>query len=96
MTNVRIPVEKPELAANAGAKYLVITTKHHDRYNADLANAFGNLASRALSMIEKYCDGIVPAAVATTLAQPAGSVRVVTSTPSTPRLSVLEITETVA
>jgi methionyl-tRNA synthetase len=32
-----------------------------ERYNADLANSFGNLASRALSMIEKYCDGVVPA-----------------------------------
>jgi methionyl-tRNA synthetase len=31
-------------------------------YTSDLANSFGNLASRALSMIEKYCDGIVPAA----------------------------------
>jgi methionyl-tRNA synthetase len=32
-----------------------------ERYNADLANSFGNLASRALSMIEKYCEGVVPA-----------------------------------
>jgi methionyl-tRNA synthetase len=32
-----------------------------ERYNSDLANSFGNLASRALSMIEKYCDGVVPA-----------------------------------
>jgi methionyl-tRNA synthetase len=32
-----------------------------ERYNADLANSFGNLASRSLSMIEKYCDGVVPA-----------------------------------
>jgi methionyl-tRNA synthetase len=35
-----------------------------ERYNADLANSFGNLASRALSMIEKYCDGVVPAGAA--------------------------------
>jgi methionyl-tRNA synthetase len=31
-----------------------------DRYNADLANSLGNLASRAISMVEKYCDGVVP------------------------------------
>ena len=33
-----------------------------ERYTADLANAFGNLASRTVSMIEKYFDGVVPAA----------------------------------
>jgi methionyl-tRNA synthetase len=32
-----------------------------ERYNSDLANSIGNLASRALSMIEKYCGGVVPA-----------------------------------
>jgi methionyl-tRNA synthetase len=31
-----------------------------ERYNADLANAFGNLASRAISMVERYCDGVIP------------------------------------
>jgi methionyl-tRNA synthetase len=30
------------------------------RYNADLANGYGNLVSRTLSMIEKYFDGEVP------------------------------------
>src|ERR1700720_2173093 len=30
------------------------------RYNADLANGLGNLASRTLTMIGKYCEGIVP------------------------------------
>ena len=30
------------------------------RYNADLANGLGNLASRTLTMIENYCAGIVP------------------------------------
>jgi methionyl-tRNA synthetase len=30
------------------------------RYNADLANGLGNLASRVLTMIAKYCGGIIP------------------------------------
>ena len=30
------------------------------RYNADLANGLGNLASRILTMIEQYCDGKIP------------------------------------
>jgi methionyl-tRNA synthetase len=30
------------------------------RYNADLANDFGNLASRVLTMIDRYLDGKVP------------------------------------
>ncbi len=32
-----------------------------ERYNADLANAWGNLASRVIAMVEKYRAGIVPA-----------------------------------
>ncbi len=36
--------------------------RYDDRYNADLANALGNLASRAISMVEKYFDGAVPSA----------------------------------
>jgi methionyl-tRNA synthetase len=31
------------------------------RYNADLANDLGNLVSRALTMVSRYCDGKVPA-----------------------------------
>lgn len=34
--------------------------RFEDRYNADLANAWGNLASRTISMIEKYCGAEVP------------------------------------
>src|ERR1700690_1122743 len=30
------------------------------RYNADLANGLGNLASRTLTMIQQYCNGRVP------------------------------------
>ena len=30
------------------------------RYNSDLANDFGNLVSRALTMVARYCDGQVP------------------------------------
>ena len=30
------------------------------RYNADLANGYGNLVSRTLSMIDKYFDGVIP------------------------------------
>ncbi|HEX6535532.1 MAG TPA: methionine--tRNA ligase [Gemmatimonadaceae bacterium] len=35
--------------------------RFEERYTADLANAFGNLASRAIAMIEKYQGGEVPA-----------------------------------
>ena len=31
------------------------------RYTSELANDFGNLASRVIAMIEKYCDGAIPA-----------------------------------
>ncbi|HUJ32079.1 MAG TPA: methionine--tRNA ligase [Candidatus Acidoferrum sp.] len=30
------------------------------RYNADLANGLGNLASRVITMINQYCEGITP------------------------------------
>jgi methionyl-tRNA synthetase len=41
--------------------------RFEERYNADLANAWGNLASRSLAMVEKYCEGVVPSAGRTTL-----------------------------
>ena len=31
------------------------------RYEAELANEYGNLASRTLNMLERYCGGVVPA-----------------------------------
>ncbi|HEX5107784.1 MAG TPA: methionine--tRNA ligase [Vicinamibacterales bacterium] len=34
------------------------------RYNADLANDLGNLASRTITMIHRYCGGVVPAPAA--------------------------------
>lgn len=34
--------------------------RFEERYNADLANSFGNLASRVVTMVEKYTDGVVP------------------------------------
>ncbi len=36
-----------------------------DRYNADLANGLGNLASRVLAMLGSYFDGLVPQAAGT-------------------------------
>ncbi len=36
------------------------------RYNSDLANGLGNLASRTLTMIGRYCEGRVPQAGAST------------------------------
>ncbi|MFM6974368.1 MAG: methionine--tRNA ligase [Agromyces sp.] len=38
----------------------------HARYTAELANGFGNLASRVIAMIHKYFDGAVPAVGAAT------------------------------
>jgi methionyl-tRNA synthetase len=35
--------------------------RFEERYTADLANAWGNLASRVIAMVEKYRDGVVPA-----------------------------------
>ncbi len=32
------------------------------RYTSELANGFGNLASRSLAMIQRYFDGVIPAA----------------------------------
>jgi len=34
-----------------------------EKYNSDLANGLGNLVSRTLNMIEKYCSGKIPEAL---------------------------------
>jgi methionyl-tRNA synthetase len=34
--------------------------RFEERYNSDLANAWGNLASRVIAMVEKYRGGVVP------------------------------------
>jgi methionyl-tRNA synthetase len=34
--------------------------RFEERYNSDLAKGLGNLVSRVLTMIEKYCDGKIP------------------------------------
>ena len=40
----------------------VSTEGFEARYNTELANEYGNLASRTLAMIERYRDGVVPEA----------------------------------
>ncbi len=41
--------------------------RYDERYTADLANSLGNLASRAIAMVEKYCEGVVPSGSAVDL-----------------------------
>ncbi|HEU5357608.1 MAG TPA: methionine--tRNA ligase [Gemmatimonadales bacterium] len=41
--------------------------RFEERYTADLADGLGNLASRALAMVEKYRGGVLPTGEATTL-----------------------------
>jgi methionyl-tRNA synthetase len=40
----------------------VSTTAFEQRYESELANEYGNLASRALAMVRRYRDGVLPAA----------------------------------
>ena len=43
-----------------GSDWDFTDTAFVNRYNADLANDLGNLVSRALTMVARYCDGKVP------------------------------------
>jgi methionyl-tRNA synthetase len=40
----------------------VSTTAFEQRYESELANEYGNLASRTLAMVRRYRDGVLPAA----------------------------------
>ena len=69
------------------------------RYNADLANNFGNLASRVLNMAVSYCGGCVPETradgplVAAARAVAAGEVDVVLLTTAMQVVHLLQVAE---
>jgi methionyl-tRNA synthetase len=68
----RKPLDLVERYGVDGARYLLVRemTFGHDsefspagllrRYNADLANDLGNLANRVVTMLNRYCQGIIP------------------------------------
>ncbi|MGA1838913.1 methionine--tRNA ligase [Herbiconiux sp. 11R-BC] len=45
------------------------------RYQAELANGFGNLASRVIAMVTRYFEGAIPAAVETAVTEAERSIR---------------------
>jgi methionyl-tRNA synthetase len=55
------------------------------RYNADLANGYGNLVSRTLNMIQTYCDGCIPQHVEW------GTTRIVLTDPDTSVQSFVQV-----
>ena len=57
-----LPLPLPARGSRGGEDGNFSLEDMHARYNAELANDLGNLASRTLNMIERYCDGVVPAA----------------------------------
>jgi methionyl-tRNA synthetase len=70
--NVAYPEPIVKVLGNDALRYYLLreTVFGHDgnfsrealitRYNADLANGLGNLASRVLTMIMNYCGGVIP------------------------------------
>ena len=70
--NVAYPEPIVKVLGNDALRYYLLreTVFGHDgnfsrdalitRYNADLANGLGNLASRVLTMIQRYCGGKIP------------------------------------
>ncbi len=72
--NIALPQPIAQVVGIDGLRYFLLREMvfgqdgnfSHDalltRYNSDLANGIGNLASRTLAMIEKYCEAHVPEA----------------------------------
>lgn len=72
--NVIYPETLADLYGSDGSRYLLLTQfpfgqdgdiqkeKFVEKYNADLANDLGNLVSRAIKMVESYCEGRIPQA----------------------------------
>ena len=56
----RLPLPLHGRPALRPRRRLLATRRWSQRYNADLANNFGNLANRVLNMAVNYCGGVVP------------------------------------
>jgi methionyl-tRNA synthetase len=67
------------------------------RYNAELANDLGNLVSRTVAMIERYCEGVVPGPEVSEAPEAAMRERITRSVASADELmSDLKVTEAIA
>jgi methionyl-tRNA synthetase len=67
--------------SSSGRMAASVTTRWSNRYNSELANGLGNLASRTLTMIRQYRDGVIPA----TLGRKSSLAAVAARRPSTRR-----------